>query len=517
VSKDSKNLNSDKPKFTDIYMNFAKEFPDLPDDDVAKKAKNAYNYAVDEYDKHIEDKKDKTMFNITSYIDTLAGFNETGRNANPIKPKRIQYYVTDPESNKDNLLRVCSQLYTYIQEYKQIIMRYGAMLNYYPVVNPIEDVSQESFINALKYFEGYNYKSKLGDITQKILKYDVYFGYEVSRRGTTKKILKEMPRGYCRLIGRDEYGVYLYQFDLSYFTKNKDVLNTFPKEFKFAYNEYKNKDGNRWYEPDNKKQFAFKFDTTVNYMLPYFSGIFVDLARLQEIKVIQTLNAKFENYKLIHYKIPINDKSGDMNDFLIDPDLALKYHDLAEKHLPKGIGLTTNPFDLDVANLQATNSADNNLVDRHYSNLLSSTGMSRLLTNNNTTGSTGLNASVKVDEAMMFKVLRQYEAFFTRQLSYRKNKSSFTVSFINSTVHNEEEVHKKYREDANTGFNRFYVSSSAGISQLEVIYGRKIEQEMNLDELLDPLSTAHTQSGEDDNTKSDSELSDSGEEARDKE
>jgi hypothetical protein len=70
---------------------------------------------------------------------------------------------------------------------------------------------------------------------------------------------------------------------------------------------------------------------------------------------------------------------------------------------------------------------------------------------------------------------------------------------------------------ANTGFNRFYVSSSAGISQLEVIYGRQIEKSMELDDLLNPLSTAHTQSSEDGAEKDDNELSDEGAEARDKE
>lgn len=509
--------NINKPRYDEIYMSFSQQFQDLDDDEVAQKAKHAYDVAKEEYQNHIEEIDSKTMFNINSYIDTLSGFNSYGGDANPIKPKNIQYYVIDPENNKDSLLRVCTQLYTYIQEYKQLINRYGDMLNYYPVVTPIADVSQDDFIKALKFFEGYNYKSKLPEITKKILKFDVFFGYELSRRGTTKKIMKEMPRGYCKLIGKDEHNVYLYKFDLSYFSTHKNHLQSFPAEIQYAYQQYKDNKIDKWFEPNNEKQFAFKFDSTVNYMLPYFSGLFVDLARLQEVKVVQTLNAKFENYKLIHYKIPINEKSGSRDDFLINPDLAIKYHEMAEKHLPKGIGLTTNPFELDVANLQASNSESNNLVDRHYSNLMASAGMSRLLSSNNTTGSTGLNASVEVDESLMFRVLRQYEAFFTRQLSYRRDKSDYEVSFINSTVHNEQEVNKKYREMANTGFNRFYVSSSAGISQLEVIYGRKIENDMNLDDLLEPLSTAHTQSSEDGAEKNEGELSDDGAEARDKE
>jgi len=495
----------EQPKYAEIFKSFANEFPKLTDKELHSRTEKAMQFESEIFKNYVTDKNDNKYFSLSRFLTGAGYLDNFSKNTNLYSPEQIETFVQNPENSQNELMTLSYKLYNYIQEYKQLVNRYANLLNYYPVVLPKDDVSIDGFIDTLRYFEGYNYKTKLPEITKKLLIQDIFFGYELSRRGTNKKVLKEMPRKYCKITGKDEYGVYLYKFDLTYFDNNTDALNHFPAEFRFRYDQFKDGDRDRWFEPDPTRQFAFKFEDGFKYSLPYFSGVFVDLARLQEVKVAQTIASKLENYKLIHFKMPINEKSGKMDDYLINPDDATVYHQMAKNHLPEGAGLVTNPFTLESVNLKNNSDANSNIIDRHYTSMMSSAGMSRLLTNSNTSGSTGLQGSIEVDESIMFKVLRQYEAFFTRQLNYRRVKSSYNVTFLDSTIHNKHELNTMYKELANTGFNRFFVSSSAGISQLELIYGRKVEQALDLDELLDPLATAHTMSGndEDDVAKTD--------------
>lgn len=509
-----------RPRYDEIFIKYSNEFPNASDEELHDKTSKAYEFETKTFANLTKEIDGKKYFALSSLVDGAGNFNEVINDSNLYTPQQVLTYVQYAEESEKELREISFKLYNYIQEYKQLINRYSSMMNYYPVVNPTSEVTVDEFIKTLEFFEGYNYKTRLQQITERVLKQDVFFGYDITQNGSVKKILKEMPYNYCKLIGRDKHGVYLYKFDLGYFDKFDEQINSFPVEFERAYKRYKNNKTvfNRWFEPDNTKQFAFKFDTTVNYPLPYFTGVFVDLVRLQEVKTAQTIASKVENYKLVHFKIPINEKEGKADDYLISPDDATEYLRKANENMPIGIGAVINPFDITVSSMKNGNDNGNNIVDRHFSNLLSSAGMSELLSSKRTSGSTGFQGSVEADEALMFKLLRQYEAFFTRQVKFSRVKGSYSVKFINSSIHNQDKVFEKYLKAAQNGLNRFYVSSSAGISQLEAIYGRTIEKELDLDELFNPMQSAHTLSGNDGNDeKNDSDLSDEGDRTRDKE
>jgi hypothetical protein len=520
-TKEEKKDIIEKPSYTDIYTKLSKSFPDKGDEQITKEALKAYEFEQKFYSNFVSDKDGNKYFNLSSFMSGSGNFNDVISDANRLfSPEQVQTFVQYPNKSRKELRDVSRKLYNYIQEYKQLVKRYGTMLNYYPVINPTDDIEPDKFLDTLRWFEGYNYKTRLPQITQRLLMQDVFFGYELSQNGTTNKILKELPFDYCKLKGRDRFGVYKYKFDLTYFTGREHQVNNFPPEFGRAYKNFRdstNKKSN-WFEPNNRKQFAFKFDTALNYALPYFTGLFVDLVQLQEVKSAQAEASKTENYKLIHFKMPINEKEGKMDDYLINPDDAVTYHNNAKNNLPVGVGLATNPFQINVASLKGSNEANSNIVERHFTNLLSSAGMSRLLSNSNTTGSTGLEASVEVDNALMFNLLRQYEAFFNRQIFYKTDTTAYEFSFLNSSVHNEAAVFEKYLKAGQGGLNRFYITASLGIGQLEAIYGRKIEKKLGLDELFNPMESSHTQSGSDSSTESiDPNVSDEGSRTRDKE
>ena len=519
-----KNKEVDKkqePRYLEIYSYIKKENPKLEQDDIEVEAKKVYEFEKEEFNKYVTNNGSTNYFDISSFLSGVGDFQNLVKKSNLIVNKDdITKYVQYAPNNKNKLMEISYKLYNYIQEYKNLIRYYGDMLLYRPVVNPLDDITEEKFINGLRFLEGYNYKSKLIEITNKLLLQDIYFGYELSSQGSSERILKEMPYTHCNLVSTDKYGVRLYSFDLEYFNSYKDEIDSFPSEFGQAFKNYKSKKSaqGRYFIPNEKKQFAFKFDNTVNYSLPFFTGVFVDMIRLQEIKTVQIESSKSENYKLIWQKIPMETKSGKKDQYLIGDDVKT-YHDNLDKNAPNGVGKITTPMDIGVISLSDTGVTSRDIVDRHFSNLMSSTGVSKLVFNSNSTGSTGVTSSIKMDEGTMFRILRQYECFFNRQLNYRKEKNVLTVSFLNITIHNENEVYDKYLKLAQNGYNKFYPAVASGISQLEVLYGSKIEKVLNLIELLgEPLISSYVQTGDEiRNTKDDSDLTDEGAKTRDKE
>jgi len=508
-----------EPSYLEIYTTLKKENPSISDEKLETESKKIYEFEQEEFNKFSFSADGKTYFDVSSFLNGVGDFRSLIRGSNRIVDKEsVMLQVQYAPNKKNELMTTSYMLYNYIQEYKNLIRYYADMLLYRPVVNPIGKITEKDFIKGIKFLEGYNYKIKLPEITNKVLMQDIYFGYEITNKGESKRILKEIPFKYCQIVSTDKYGVRLYQFDLEYFNKYVDEIISFPNEFGIAFKNYKNKKNSqgRYFIPNVKKQFAFKFDIAVDYSLPFFTGVFVDMIRLQEIKTVATEAGKSENYKLIWQKIPMDTKNGKKDQYLIGKDVTT-FHSNLVNNSPNGVGTVTTPMDVGVVSLSDTNSNGRDIVDRHFSNLMSATGTSKLVFNSSSTGSTGVSSSIKMDEGTMFKMLRQYEAFFNRQFEYRDGKNVLTVSFLNITVHNEDEVYNRYLKLAQYGYNKFYPAVASGIGQLELIYGSKIEDTIGLHDILGkPLVSSHTQGDESDNTKTEEELTDEGAKTRDK-
>lgn len=513
--------NTQEPKYLDIYMELKKQNPKIEQKKLDEESKKIYEFEKQEFDKYVSTVNGNSYFSVSSFLDSVGEFKTMITSANRIVNKEsVMDYVQFAPHKKNELMITSYKLYNYIQEYKNLIRYYSDMLYYRPVVNPYDSISKIDFINGLKFIEGYNYKTKLGEITTKLLLQDIYFGYEITNRGETKKILKEMPYKYCDIVATDKYGVKLYQFDLDYFNQYPNELSSFPKEFGIAYNKFNKHKGDRYFIPNVKKQFAIKFDTGVEYSLPFFTGIFIDMIRLQEIKTVATESSKSENYKLLWQKIPMDNKSGKKDQYLIGSGVT-DYHSNLVNNSPNGVGTVTTPMDVGVISLADTSTSSRDIVDRHFSNLMSASGTSKLVFNSSSTGSTGVSSSIKMDEATMFKVLRKYEDFFNRQYNYRDGKNVLTVSFLNVSIHNEDEVYNRFLKLAQYGYNKFYPAVASGMSQLDVLYGGELESVLGLHGILGkPLVSSHTQNGDEgddnSNTKSEGDLTDEGAKTRDK-
>jgi hypothetical protein len=369
---------------------------------------------------------------------------------------------------------------------------------------------------------------------------DVYFAYEIADVGGRNFIWKTLPSEYCHIIGRDKFGTYRVGFNFMYFDSYPDELKSYPQEFSTKHQEYLNRkklnknnnvtrrmlnDAGLWsvIELDNTKAIAFKLDESLDYVLPYFSGMFVDLLRLIELKDVEAVSAIADNYKLIHQQIPLNPEGKEEDDYLISGDDATAYHNNLRANVPEGIGVATTPMKLTSVSLKGNvNSQAENIVTKHVSNLLTSSGTSAIMFNGSTNSAMGLDKNIKVDENNAFKLLRQYELFMNKRLFYY-NKSTYKCSlkFLDHTRYNTSELFDRYLKAGQFGMETtFEINAVMGRSQKDLISRLQVMKELDIRDDMITLKSTHVGDSLDSsgagNPKEEGELTDDGAKSRDR-
>jgi hypothetical protein len=346
----------------------------------------------------------------------------------------------------------------------------------------------------LTFAKDYNIASKFGIVTKYLLRDDVYFGYEMSDN-SKHYIWKKLPNQFCRLTGKDEFGVWEYEFDFGFFSKYPEAINSYPQEFVEISNKITTgKLKSSWQQLSPRRSFAFKFDESINQPIPYFAGLFVDLARLMDIKDVDLASSISDNYKLIHQEIPLNKESGKEDDFLISGEFAEEFHKNLRSNVPKDVGVATTPMKLTAVTLKSgVGNAEENIVTRNVSNILGASGTSRILLNGDSQSSLGLNKNIQVDENNLFKLLRQYELFMNRRLFlYNNNSYKYWFSFIDHTYFNTEDVYNRLLKLGQFGFNtEFELASVCGISQIDLLTNAMVKKELDLSINMIPFKSSH--------------------------
>jgi hypothetical protein len=430
--------------------------------------------------------------------------------------KQIRQYLERPEYYDRQLREVSVYLYSNSQEYKNLMNYLSKMLthdyilvpdgNLYDMIynsNKTNNIKLlKSFFANLEFIENYNLKAKLSDVESVLVREDIYFGYE--RTDGENCIWQQLPSNYSRILGWDEYGGFTMEFDFTYFTKPNISINNYASEFKEKFDLYKknNKQNNnidlRWQKLSDNA-IVFKFDKSVLYGLPQFSGILDEILSLSEYKDLQETTSRTNNFKLIHQKIPQNtDKEAGVNKFLIDDKSAVKFHNNLKSNLPEGVGCATTPMSLTEVILK-NNQFDEDLVGKAERNMFVSAGVSQLLFSSDGKTSIGLNRSIEADSALMFSLLRQEELFMKKKLKMfnandkgKLGKFKWKLIFPNLTIFNMEDYRTALMNNAQFGYSKFCTS----MSQSDIIGLLYLEKTLGLINMMEPLKSSNTTPGE---------------------
>ena len=510
---------------SDLYMDYKQSdiSKDLSDEEIRKNVTDIYTKVNSEFSKHFTKHGDKARFGLNGFLDGMMTKMQRSMNiSRKYDAKVINRIMEVPYQHREELLRISMYFYIRVQEYKGILEYKSNMLPYSYVLRPANIVDdsfdQEVYLKNLQFAKDYNIASKFGKVTKQLVRDDVYFAYEISDDSGRNYLWKELPNQYCTILGRDRFGTYKVGFDMNYFNAYPEDLDKFPNEFRAKYNDYigknkvttkKGKGGSnvlvstnpneyegRFYELDTERAIAFKFDESVDFVLPYYSGMFLDLVRLSELKDVEILSAISDNYKLVHQQVPMLKDTGQEDDFAISGEYLEDFHKNLKDNVPDGVGAVTSPMPITAVTLKSNvGSQEENIVSKHVGNLLAQSGTSTLLFNGGSSSALGLNKNIQVDENTLFKLLRQYELFMAKRLFlYNKRTHKMSLQFLDHTYYNTEELFNRYLKGGQFGLMPIFETASVmGVQQIDFVNNVEILNKLGIMDKMKPFVSSHTQ------------------------
>jgi hypothetical protein len=345
-----------------------------------------------------------------------------------------------------------------------------------------------------------NLKYNLRNFTEKLIENGEIFLYKLEDSNSI--IYKEIPSQFCR-ISVIEDNVCLYEINLSAFTD--ETIVEYPLEFQTLYQEYKqnklakkqklnpNKlDAAYWGQVSNKG-FAFSLGYGQHWY-PILSYIYDDIMMLEEQKDLYEDNTKLNSLKLIHQKMPLD---KDNKAPIFDKDMTDAFHNATKRNLPKGVSVTTNPFELSSISFERTLNTEYNSLENSERNVWNASGISNLLFNNDKASGEGLKKAIVTDEMLVFPVLYMFANYINKELKNVNATYRWRIKFLELTYNNRDTAMKDHRESLAFGGSRQLFLSSCGLEPIEYINTLKTESVLDFDSLLRPIQTSHTISGGD--------------------
>lgn len=417
---------------------------------------------------------------------------------------QIVKFLENPQRYEKELRQVSRYLYNVSANYRRLILYFAGMLRFDYIVEPYDldinkvniDSFNKQYQKTLNMLETMCLPHEMIKVLKIAFKEDVFYGYEYSTDNSY--FVRKLDPNYCR-ISSIEDGVYNFEYDFASFDQDKSSLKNYADEFKIKYNLYlKDKTGKRWQELDSNNTICIKINEELEYPLPPFNTVFESVFDIDEQKKMRKVSTKMDNYMLLTQRIPIDEKSSDVNRFLIDMDTVVEFHNKATQSLPDEVGLVTSPMPIEAIKLERKNNDVDNVAkaERDYYN---AAGVSQLLFNSEKISSTGLSKSVITDEQLVFMVLKQIERWVNRKLKQVNGKYKFRVKFLETTKFNINEMQERYLKAAQSGMPvKTALASTLDMSPssfANMVFLENIV--LGLHDKLIPLSTSHTQSGKD--------------------
>lgn len=453
-----------------------------------------------------EIKREKAFMQFKKAMDTMPLDNiilKTRPKMTKYSNEQVRQYVSDPAKHEEELRNVVDNLCNSYPQFRGICEYLPdiALINYVLTPNT-NNPTEEDYLEVASYVQKLNVKSEFKKGLAYNFKYDIFFGCEIE--SDDSYFIKALPYKYCRILGRSN-GVYTMEFDFSYFnSREKLVLGdelgrvAYPEEFKQCYLKYKkNKDEiNRWQYIECG--IATKYNETIlDYAIPPFIGLFKNLTDIEDMQDLAKSKAVNDVWKLISMKIPMNDKSDVEDDFLLSMDTIEYFNSIVQENLPDGIGIITSPMDATPISLNNTATATTNSIQDTVQLLFDGAGFSKMLFSD-AKNSTALSYSVKVDEARLYGLYRQYEDIINKKLK-DKFEGKFRFKILNMSKLSEKDVVDTFVKTAQISVpNKTVLTSALGLEPYEVYGLGKLENEvLELSQNWIPLQSSFTSTSED--------------------
>lgn len=441
----------------------------------------------------------------------------------------VTRFLGNPIRYAKELQAMSSYLYNNSPHYRRLVNYYAKMstMDYFvepyglDISKPVnEKTLRNNYTKAVDLVDLMSIKHEYQKAMVSAWKLGTFYGYEIATKESY--FIFEIPYEFCQISGIMD-GVLTFNFDVSYFDKNPNDLELYPKEFKSMYNSFKSGSKGKWQEIEPTRSVCIKINEENHYDIPPFAGIFYDIFDIEDFKTLRKVNAVLGNYKFIVEKIPMRKDSEKNNDFLVDLKTVGMFHNKTANLLPEEVGIFSTPFDIDTVEFSKDKS-DKDTVDEAERGLYSASGTSQQLFNGSKSSQSNLAKSINVDEAEVFALHRQIERIISFKLKNEiKGSNKFRLRILDNTIFNKKENTETLLKNAQFGLPvKIMLCASLGLTPSSLLSMNYLENDiLGLSESFTPLSSSHTQSTSDEESgrqeKSEDELSEKGEEQRERE
>lgn len=425
---------------------------------------------------------------------------------------QIDRFLQNPSQFQRELRQLSNYLYDYSPEYRNIVEYMSNLGEYRYVLDTLNILDEDSDLKMYKnaklkvsgQLDKMNLPHELAKISRVMWKQDIFYGYEIETKDTFT--IFHVNADYCRLSGIDYDGVFLYEFDFSYFDHNIKLLDAYPEEFQRKYSRYKNTN-EKWQPLDPKRSFAFKInEETPSYPLIPYAVLFSPILDFEEAKKMHKARIALDNFMLLVQQIPINDATQNIDDFKISVELANEFHIHALDALANnpGIGLITSPLPIEAVRTDKGGKNERDNMSIGLRSIFDAGGLSQFLFNSDKATSTGVNQSLIVNEQKIYKIYRQMERWLNRKLRSMSGRFKFKARLLDITSFDDGDSFDKHLQAAQSGMPvTDEMSASLGVGYKDLSNRLILENsEYGLQDKMKPLATSHTQSAKDKDSES---------------
>ena len=442
-------------------------------------------------------------------------------NTNPLvaDQDKIDAALKSPKTSEEELIGYNQYFALIDMIYKRSLGYMGNMLTYdleYIPTNVTKDKLKkpeyQKDVDVLNDFlNKFDHKKEFAFATRQMLSQEAFFS--VLRDDGDIYTLQELPRKYCKLTGRWDYG-FLFDFDLYWFTQPSVDINMYPNSFKTMYTDWmgngnkynpsnpvgkRNSSFTYWVQTDPEENFwAWKFNPDITTLIPYFAPLLPDAALRPLIRNLQKNVYILQAQRLIIGLIPMlkENKSGNVKDMLaVSPEVMGKFLGLLKQGLDDAIKVGGAPFE-DVKSIDF-DSTDKDILNT-YSKTYASTSVSggRLIYSGDKQTSKETEMSVMIDEYIVKYLYPYFEKFLEYHINKRTKKYKFKIK-LDGTQFDRDKRLDRAMSLADKGIVLPQkIAGAMGMS----LYDLEMELEMAnatgfVDKLI-PMMNIYTQSGD---------------------
>lgn len=421
-------------------------------------------------------------------------------------------YIENPSSNESSIRAMSNFLYRVSMPYRRLINYMSDIPLFYwnliPQIDSTGNVSADKIIKnyykILQLLEIMSIDTEMRKVLNTVLREGVFYGFIYSDKNSF--FIHKLDPDYCRIIEM-EAGCFNFAFDLSYFDKYSTYLEYMDPYFTTLFNLYKKDTNNyRWQLIDPTRSICIKVDADIlDEILPQFIGIFEALLDLIDARTLQRNKDEIQNYKLIIQKIPAFDDTKEVDDFSLDMNTAVRFYQKLSDVVPEAVGIALSPMDIETIDFQPDDNS-NDLIAASMRSVFSDSGVAQLLFNTDGSGSVGLDASIKVDTGLVWKLVDSIERWINRYILYNSSGTSrYFFEILRVDIFNKDAACTRELALANSGVpNKLKLAATSGISPYETLSAQIFENEMlKIHESWLPLQTSYTMSGDETDDKVD--------------